>query len=91
MNATESTAATSARPVIQTTRRLTSVSMDRPRTERVSPSLLRIVDRGATAGFVEKAGPVFVALVGDRYDRAVEVSQSLSLDAAARSVIDAIG
>ena len=39
-------------------------------------------------GFVEAAGPVFVALHGPRYDRAVEVSQSLAFDVAAAGLLE---
>ena len=38
-------------------------------------------------GFVESAGPVFVALHGPRYDRAVEVSQSLVFDVAVAALL----
>jgi hypothetical protein len=34
-------------------------------------------------GFVERAGTVYVALAGHRYDRAVEAGQALSLASAA--------
>jgi hypothetical protein len=34
-------------------------------------------------GFVERAGTVYVALAGTRYDRAVEAGQALSLATAA--------
>lgn len=37
-------------------------------------------------GYVEVVGPVFVALGGCRYDRAVEVSQELTFDAALAAV-----
>ena len=59
-----------------------------PRVERVSATLLKVVDHGATVGFVEKVGPVFVALAGERYDRAVEVAQYRELDRAARTVVE---
>ena len=38
-------------------------------------------------GFVETAGIVFVALHGSRYDRAVEVAQSLTFDVAAAALL----
>lgn len=38
-------------------------------------------------GFVEAAGPVFVALHGPRYDRAVEVAQSLEFDVAVAALL----
>lgn len=61
-----------------------------PRVERVSPSLLKVVHHGATIGFVEKVGPVFVALIGAHYDRAVEVAQYRELERAAHDVIGRI-
>jgi hypothetical protein len=33
-----------------------------------------------TIGFVEQAGPVYVSLLGGRYDRAVEIAQKLDFD-----------
>ena len=38
-------------------------------------------------GYVEAAGAVFVALHGSRYDRAVEVAQSLTFDVAAAALL----
>jgi hypothetical protein len=37
-----------------------------------------VVQQEGVLGFVERAGKVFVALAGSRYDRAVEVGQRLS-------------
>ncbi len=37
-----------------------------------------VVRQEGVLGFVERAGKVFVALAGSRYDRAVEVGQRLS-------------
>lgn len=62
-----------------------------PRVERLSPSLLKVIENGATVGFIEKAGSVFVALIGDRYDRAIEVAQHRELDRAAREIVEARG
>jgi hypothetical protein len=39
-------------------------------------------DRGRTVGFIDVVGAVFVALHGSRYDRAVEVLQTLDFDTA---------
>lgn len=38
-------------------------------------------------GYVEAAGPVFVALHGSRYDRAVEVAQSITFDIAVAALL----
>jgi hypothetical protein len=54
--------------------------------ERVTPSVLRVTLDGRTLGFVEHVGRVYVALAGDRYDRAVEIAQTLDVAAAARSL-----
>jgi hypothetical protein len=42
--------------------------------------LIEVSVDGGTVGFIERAGNVFVALRGDRYDRAVEVGQSVSIE-----------
>jgi hypothetical protein len=55
--------------------------------ERLSESLVQVCAGEAVVGFVEAAGPIFVALFGPRYDRAVEVAQSLSFDAAAAGLL----
>lgn len=58
-----------------------------PRMVRISQQLISFVDGGTTIGFVEKVGPVYVALAGERYDRAVEVAQSRELERAAQSLL----
>lgn len=55
--------------------------------DRVSPSLLRVTRGEHTLGFVEHVGRVYVALSGSRYDRAVEVAQSLDVTRAARALV----
>lgn len=55
--------------------------------DRVSPSLLRVSRGEQVVGFVEHVGRVYVALAGERYDRAVEVAQSLDVTRAARSLV----
>jgi hypothetical protein len=45
-------------------------------------SVLRIEDANGTVGFVERAGAVYVSLLGTHYSQAVEVAQSLSFDGA---------
>ena len=42
--------------------------------------------RGAIVGFIDVVGAVFVVLAGSRYDRAVEVLQTLDFAAAVGSV-----
>ncbi|RWZ59170.1 hypothetical protein ELQ92_12920 [Labedella populi] len=55
--------------------------------DRVSPSLLRVAHGERVMGFVEHVGRVYVALAGERYDRAVEVAQSLDVTRAARALV----
>lgn len=45
---------------------------------RIDLDLYEIAWDGAVAGYVEVVGHVFVALAGDRYDRAEEVKQTLT-------------
>lgn len=54
---------------------------------RLSDELVQVSIGNAVVGFVESAGPVFVALHGPRYDRAVEVSQSLVFDVSAAALL----
>lgn len=42
--------------------------------------VVRLADR--TLGYVDVVGAVFVVLVGDRYDRAIEVTQTLLFEEA---------
>jgi hypothetical protein len=55
----------------------------------VRPDLVEVVVGGETAGFIEMVGNVFVALSGSRYDVAVEVAQSMSIDVVHRALCDA--
>ena len=43
----------------------------------VATDRFEITLRGATVGFIEIVGAVYVSLAGSRHDRAVEVAQSL--------------
>jgi len=52
------------------------------RWERVDVDRYRVDSGTGTAGFVEVVGAVFVVLAGDRYDRAVEVAQTLLFERA---------
>ncbi len=40
-----------------------------------------------TIGYIETAGPVFVSLAGERYDVAVEVAQSMTVQKAAIALL----
>lgn len=55
--------------------------------QQLDEGLVQVCAGERIVGFVESAGPVFVALFGPRYDRAVEVAQSLSFDAAAAGLL----
>ena len=73
-------------PALAVSAETSTLEMRLPRVERVSPHLLRVYTSEATVGFVERVGPVFVALAGERYDRAVEVGQYRELEPAAQKV-----
>ena len=55
--------------------------------QQLDEGLVQVCAGERVVGFVESAGAVFVALYGSRYDRAVEVAQSLSFDAAAAGLL----
>jgi len=65
---------------------LSAVECAGPRPEpamtQVSTHLIEVTAGGVVVGFVEIADSVFVALAGERYDRAVEVGQALDLQRA---------
>ncbi len=52
------------------------------RWERVDVDRYRVTSGSCTAGFVDVVGAVFVVLAGDRYDRAIEVAQTLQFERA---------
>lgn len=54
----------------------TSIAGEQPWT-RIDLDLYKIAWEGAVTGYVEVVGAIFVALAGSRYDRAVEVAQTL--------------
>ena len=54
---------------------------------QLSDELVEVCIGQTVVGFVETAGIVFVALHGSRYDRAVEVAQSLTFDVAAAALL----
>ena len=55
--------------------------------QRLRDDLVQVSVGDTVVGFVEQAGPVHVALHGPRYDRAVEVSQSLVFDVAVAELL----
>ena len=55
---------------------------------RLSDELVEVRIGEVVVGFVEAAGPVFVALHGPRYDHAVEVSQSLVFDVSVAALLE---
>jgi hypothetical protein len=58
------------------------------RVTQAVPGVHRVELDGATVGYVQKEGAVFVSLCGTVYNTSCEVAQSLSLDTAVRAVID---
>jgi hypothetical protein len=48
----------------------------------VRPDLVEVVVGGSTIGYIEMVGSLFVSLKGSRYDLAVEVAQSMSIEVA---------
>ena len=59
------------------------------RWERIDIDRYEVRASGATVGFIDVAGAVFVVLAGPRYDRAVEVLQTLDFALAVRSIAPA--
>lgn len=54
--------------------------------ERIDLDRYAILAAGATVGYIDVVGAVFVVLAGTRYDRAVEVLQTLDFTAAVQAV-----
>lgn len=52
------------------------------------PDLIEVVIGHRTVGYLEVVGNLFVALRGERYDRAVEVAQSMSIQVAHAALCD---
>jgi len=50
--------------------------------EHFRDNAVRVTVQGRTIGYIEVVGRLFVSLAGHRYDRAVEVRQSLILETA---------
>lgn len=59
------------------------------RWERIDIDRYVVRAAGATAGFVDVVGQVFVVLAGSRYDQAVEVRQTLDFAAAVATIAPA--
>ena len=59
------------------------------RVTQAVPGVDRVELDGATVGYVQKEGAVYVALRGSVYNTSLEVGQSLSLDTAVIAVIEA--
>lgn len=55
--------------------------------QRLSDELVQVCIGESVVGFIESAGPVYVALHGPHYDRAVEVAQSLAFDVAVAGLL----
>lgn len=53
----------------------------------VGPTTYEVRQRDEVVGFIDIVGGVYVALAGPRYDHAVEVRQSIVLDAAIAALV----
>ncbi|MHC2998658.1 hypothetical protein OB08_05045 [Microbacterium sp. HJ5] len=56
------------------------------RWERMDLDRYEVILEGATVGYIDVVGAVFVALEGTRYARAVEVLQTLDFASAVRAI-----
>ena len=54
--------------------------------ERFAAGVYRVSIGASFLGFIERAGGIYVALAGDRYDTALEVGQAHSLASAASAL-----
>lgn len=70
---------------------LTTEQPERITWERVDTERYAVLVDGVVRGYVDVIGLVFVSLAGMRYDRAVEVAQSLGFDAAIDAVVASAG
>ena len=59
------------------------------RVTQAVPGVHRVELDGATVGYVQKEGHVFVALCGSVYNTSCEVAQSPRFDAAVQAVVEA--
>ncbi|GGE94233.1 hypothetical protein [Mycetocola zhadangensis] len=58
--------------------------------DRVGRDVEKVVLNGRPIGFVHHVEPVYVALTGPDLDRAVEVSQKLTLDGSIKALLDTV-
>ena len=58
--------------------------------DHVATDVEKVVLNGSPIGFVHHVDPVYVALTGPDLDRAVEVSQKLTLDGSIKSLLDTV-
>jgi len=68
------------------------MTLEMPRPTRTASDsqemgLVRVGTSSQTHGFIEKVGRVYVSLAGPRYDTAVEVGQSLTLEHARQILV----
>ena len=68
-------------------RRVERVNGEIATSRQLGEELVEVCVGNTVVGYVETAGIVFVALHGSRYDRAVEVAQSLTFDVAAAALL----
>lgn len=52
----------------------------------VRPDLVEVTRNASTLGYIEMVGAIFVVLEGDRYDHAVEILQTMSIEVAIESL-----
>jgi len=55
--------------------------------ERIDTDAYAVAVDGRTVGFIDVVGAVFVSLGGHRYDRAVEIAQSLVFERAVAALV----
>lgn len=58
--------------------------------DRIAVDVEQVVLNGTAIGFVHHVEPVYVALTGPDYSRAVEISQKLTLDGSIRALLDTV-
>lgn len=60
------------------------------RVTKAVPDVHRVEFDGATVGYVQKEGKVYVSLFGTVFNTSCEVGQSLDLDTAVAAVVEAV-
>ena len=58
--------------------------------DHVTKDVEKILLNGSPIGFVHHVDPIYVALTGPDLDRAVEVSQKLTLDGSIKALLDTV-